>query len=348
MIHIDNEHPPPEQQPKRRRMMPDHANKRFSSPAAISFVPHMGLPIPMSTPDLSLSARAHLHTFETACREGNLPAVMAVTLSDARTPELLHHGLMLALAAGHVEITHHLLANGAFIDRRTPVQILSAPEAVQVPLFDLLAQHGWTPGELGAVLLPRVVTNLPLLNWFLLHGVDPNLGTAAGDVANDPNPRSCAALEAASARGEVEAVRLLLDAGAEIHYGTPLHFAAGACSPGISPRSVTTKEFDASRIPVMALLVERGADVNQKGESRVVVHHPIMYAAMAGAVERVRWLVDQGADPEAKGAWGSAAEYVAMIGSDEMRSIVQRGIERKQRSRISRQSFAIRPKSVVR
>ncbi|KAJ6145676.1 hypothetical protein N7470_009571 [Penicillium chermesinum] len=126
MIHIDNEHPPPEQQPKRRRMMPDHANKRFSSPAAISFVPHMGLPIPMSTPDLSLSARAHLHTFETACREGNLPAVMAVTLSDARTPELLHHGLMLALAAGHVEITHHLLANGAFIDRRTPVQILSA------------------------------------------------------------------------------------------------------------------------------------------------------------------------------------------------------------------------------
>ena len=193
------------------------------------------------------------------------------------------------------------------------------------------------------------MTNLPLLTWFLQRGADPNLGAqqSVGDVAGESSRRSCAALEAASARGEVDAVRLLLDAGAEIQNGTPLHFAAGACSPGISPRGVTTKEFDASRIPIMALLVERGADVNQKGQSRVVVHHPIMYAVMAGAVERVRWLVDQGADPEAKGAWGSAAEYVATIGSDEMRSVIQRGVERKRRPSVLHGNLAIRPKTFV-
>lgn len=354
MMHIDNQHIPPEQQPKRRRMMPDYANKRFSSPAAINFAPQGDMPINLNIPiDLSPAARAHLYTFEAACREGNLPAVMAVALSDARTPELLHHGLLFSLAAGHVEISHYLLVNGAYIDRTIPPQVLSAPESQQLPLFELLAQHGWTPnspGEYGAVLLPRVVTNLPLLSWFLEHGANPNLGAqhSATDIESESNPRSCAALEAASARGEVEAVRLLLDAGAEIQNGTPLHFAAGACSPGISPRSVTTKEFDASRIPVMALLVERGADVNQRGESRVVVHHPIMYAVMAGAVERVGWLIDQGADPEAKGAWGSAAEYVATIGTDEMKSVVEQGIQMKQRTRRGvHENLAIRPKTIV-
>lgn len=294
-------------------------------------------------------AASHFASYESGCREGNLHAVHAVVSPQPRSPAFLHHGLILALESGQVETARYLLSSGAPVTPNTPVHVLTAPPNLQIPLFELLAQSGWgpnVPGEYGAVLLPKVVTNLPVLCWFLAHGANPNLGAQHDtvDIAAQPNPQSCAALEAAAARGSVDAVRLLLDAGASIHYGTPLHFAAGACSPGIMPRSVISKEFDASRIPIMALLVERGADVNQMGESRVVVHHPIMYAVMAGAVERVKWLLEQGADPEARGAWGSAAEYVEMVGSEELKSVLRMGIQAKMGADGFQGNLAIRPR----
>ncbi|KAJ5917362.1 hypothetical protein N7466_010916 [Penicillium verhagenii] len=266
-------------------------------------------------------------SFESACRSGDIHTVHALVSQQSRSRAFLHHGLILSLESGHVEIARYLLSTGAPITPNTPAHILSAPPDCQIDLFELLAQSGWGPnfpGDYGTLLLPKVVTHLPVLCWFLAHGANPNLGAHHdSDIAGPPHPQSCAALEAAAARGSVDAVRLLLNAGASIHYGTPLHFAAGACSPGIMPRSVITKEFDASRIPIMELLVERGADVNQMGQSRVVVHHPIMYAVMAGAVGRVRWLLEHGADPEARGAWGSAAEYVEMVGSEEMKQVLR-------------------------
>ncbi|KAJ5725482.1 uncharacterized protein N7483_006839 [Penicillium malachiteum] len=290
----------------------------------------------------------HFASYEAACREGNLHTVHAVISSQPQSAAFLHHGLILALETGNVDVARYLLSSGAPVTPNTPVHILSAPPNTQIPLFELLAQSGWgpnIPGDYGAVLLPKVVTNLPVLCWFLAHGANPNLGAQhdSTDIAAQPNPQSCAALEAAAARGSVEAVRLLLDAGASIHYGTPLHFAAGACSPGIVPRSVVSREFDTSRIPVMALLVERGADVNQMGQSRVVVHHPIMYAVMAGAVERVKWLLEQGADPEARGAWGSAAEYVEMVGSEDLKSVLRQGINLRANGGLH-ESLTIRPR----
>ncbi|TVY92633.1 hypothetical protein LAWI1_G004156, partial [Lachnellula willkommii] len=218
-------------------------------------------------------------SFISVCREGPFSSVQTIVSSAPRTPSFLHQGLVSALSAGNIETARYLLSAGAPIVRQTPNSILSAPPDQQVPLFTLLSQHGWTPntpGYYGAVLLPRVVTNLPLLRWFLAHGADPNLGEQEqrDDRTGGPRADSCAALESASDRGDVEAVRLLLDAGAEIRNGIPLHFAAGACPPGTNPhagRITPSKEFDESRIPVMALLVERGADINQMEESRHMV-----------------------------------------------------------------------------
>jgi hypothetical protein len=134
---------------------------------------------------------------------------------------------------------------------------------------------------------------------------------------------------------------MLLDGGAEIKNGTPLHYAAGPCPPGSSTREVVSREFDVGRIPIMALLVQHGADVNQRGDSVLVKHHPITYAVMAKAVERVRWLLGHGADPEARGDWGCAVEYAAM-GSEEMRRVVGEGVRVKRSSRIVGKALAIR------
>ena len=77
----------------------------------------------------------------------------------------------------------------------------------------------------------------------------------------------------------------------------------------------------------MALLVERGTDVNQMDRSRQMVpRYAIVHAVMAGAVERVKWLLEQGADPELKGAWGSAVTYAKSQGSEEMISVVEEAV----------------------
>lgn len=274
----------------------------------------------------------HLSSYRSACDGGPISTIQSLVTSEIRSPAFLHLGLTIALSAGNVEAVRYLLKCGAPIARQTAHRIFLAPEGARIHLFDLFAQNGWTPntpGYYGAVLLPEAVTNLQLLEWFLTHGANPNLGPQRDfyDRNGGPDTDSCAALEKAAARGSLEAVQMLLQAGAKIEYGTPLHYAAGVCPSGTNPHSgpvVPGLEFDSERIPIMKLLVEAGADVNQKFESRhMTPQYPIIYAVMAGAVERVKWLLAHGADPHARGSWGSAVECAKMHeASDEMRAVL--------------------------
>lgn len=276
--------------------------------------------------------------FESACEHGDLPAVQAVISSKTRTPAFLHNGLLHALRKGNIEIASCLLAAGAPIVRKTPEHALWAPVDQQFPLFELLIQYGWTPntpGYYGNVLLPRVVTNIPLLRLFLDHGANPNLGEQRQqrdqwERFGASRTDSCRALERAAAHADIEAVRMLLDAGAKIENGTPLHSAAGAYPPGTNPyydRIRPTEEFDTNRIPVMKLLVELGADVNQRKESRhMIPGYAIVYAVIAGAVERVRWLLEHGANPELEDGFFSAVRNARMCGSEEMKQVIEDGL----------------------
>ncbi|CAG8043055.1 unnamed protein product [Penicillium salamii] len=270
--------------------------------------------------------------FEFACQQGLMSIVQSIIAGENPTPAFLHHGLTCALASGHVHVARYLLTSGAPIVRETPSNIFFAPFEWHVALFDLLSHFGWTPNTptfYGAVFLPRTVTNIPLLRWFLDHGADPNAGQAqiGNDRRGGSSTRSCAALEAAAVHGELEAVGMLLDAGARIEYGVPLHLAAGACSPGANPHAapvIPTRKFDIGRIPMMALLVSRGADVNRKEVSQhMVAQYPIVHAVMAGAIERVRWLLEHGADPHAKGDFGTAIEYARHVRCDEIVKLIE-------------------------
>ncbi|KAL5359770.1 ankyrin repeat-containing domain protein [Aspergillus floccosus] len=254
----------------------------------------------------------HVTAFEHACRGNSLAAVQAIVTTHTCTPAFLHRGLPLAIKAGRVDIASYLLASGAPMTRGTPSDVLFAPTAQQIPLFEVLRQHGWTPntpGYYGNVLLPAAVTNLPLLRWFLSHGADPNRGPqrpydSPYERFGESVRNSGCALESAAARGSREAVQLLLDAGADIHNGYPLHAAARSVPPGSPSQCPIERELDIGRIPVMELLVERGADVNQRMETPYVEpRYALLLAAMVGAVERARWLIQHGADPGVEKGW---------------------------------------------
>ncbi|KAI5459541.1 ankyrin repeat-containing domain protein [Mariannaea sp. PMI_226] len=281
---------------------------------------------------------SQLFLFEYACRHGPVSALQSTIVSGTNTPAFLHHGLTYAISAGNTDTTQYLLARGAPILRVTPDLVLSAPPDQQIPLFEFLTQHSWNPnvpGYYGEVLLPKVISNPSLLVWFITHGADPNLGTQRDnrDRLGLPDTDSCAALESAAAHGTVEAVKILLDAGARVHNGTPLQCASAATPPGTNPlyeRARLSKEFDAGRIPIMELLVDAGVDVNYAPVSRLMTpRYAIVHAVIAGAVERVRWLLSKGGNPHATGAYGSAAEYAAKFGSDEMKRVIEEGIVAK-------------------
>ncbi|KAF5664465.1 hypothetical protein FHETE_7056 [Fusarium heterosporum] len=272
-------------------------------------------------------------SFISACQEGDLSKVESAIASQPRTPAYLYQGLIKALENGKVDVVRYLLDSEAPICRNTPTYILEAPEQEQIPCFELLTEHGWnvnTPGFYGTVLLPRVIqtNNNTLIDWFLAQGADPNLGSQHDnrDRLGKPDEDSCQALELAAKRGSAELVRKLLSAGAKIENGAPLYHAAGACPVGANPHAglvAPGEEFDRARIPVMEVLVEHGAGVNDKFNSRYVTpKYPIVNAVMAGAVERVKWLLSQGADPDLKGRWGSARDYAKKVASDEMKHVL--------------------------
>lgn len=276
-------------------------------------------------------------TFDSACKDGPVSAIAEMVTAQPRTPAFLHRGLLVALQAGNIETVRYLLERGAPIARQTPEVILKAPATQQIALFELFIAHGWTPnnpGFYGNVLLPRVINNIPLLSWFLAHGANPNLGPQKDfhDRHGSSDTESCTTLESAAAHGSVEAVRMLLNAGARIQNGTPLHFAAGVCPPGTNPhagRVKPSKVFDEDRIPVMQLLVENGADVNHKAETRHMnPQYAIVHAVMAGAIERVKWLVKHGADPSLKGNFGSAQSYASFWG-EEMEKAIEEGLAKR-------------------
>ncbi|GAB7354244.1 hypothetical protein MBLNU459_g4781t1 [Dothideomycetes sp. NU459] len=123
-----------------------------------------------------------LQAFELACSQGPISTVHSTVASLPQSPAVLHNGLVIALKAGNTDAATFLLAEGAPILRETAANILTAPLAKQIPLFELLLVNGWTtntPGYYGSTLLPSVVENISLLRWFLDHGADPNLGPQA-------------------------------------------------------------------------------------------------------------------------------------------------------------------------
>ncbi|KAJ4012356.1 hypothetical protein NW752_008030 [Fusarium irregulare] len=259
--------------------------------------------------------------FRSACREGDLSTVKSIVSSQVHSQLYLQRGLDDALKNGKVDVSRFLLQCGAPMTRATPAAVLKAPADKQVALFQVLMEHGWTVNTPES-LLPQIFRtgNEPLFDWFLEQGADPNV---AGPQ-NDPRQT----LRLAATQGTVQTVQKLLNAGAKMA-SSGLYWAAGACPEGSVPnirRIEPSVDFDKSRIPVMELLLENGGDVNHRLETRHMEElYPIVNAVKAGAVERVKWLLSKGADPDLRGPMGSARDCAKRDSSDEVKQVL--GVE---------------------
>ena len=277
---------------------------------------------------------------EFACRSGHLIQAEQIIgrVKERRplTPRLLHPSLTASLEAGHVEVTRYLLDSGAHIARIIPETVLKAPLEQQVALFKALSDHGWspnTPGLYGAVLLPRLIAAPTIFHWFVDHGADPNLGEQrySTDRFGASDTQSCRTLQVAAAHGSLGTVQTLLNAGARIDFGAPLHSAAGVTPNDVNIYDLPgpmSQDFDSGRIPIMKLLVEKGADVNEFDRSRYAVPRlAIILSIMANAVERTKWLLEHGADPTIKGYHFTAAEHAMKSSNSEMRDVLDQGLK---------------------
>ncbi|KAL9094066.1 MAG: hypothetical protein Q9165_003736 [Trypethelium subeluteriae] len=283
-----------------------------------------------------LARSASLQSFEVACRAGDLEYARNVISSHPPASEFLADGVLLASIHGQAAILRMLLEQDADFARRPPLSaILEAPASAQLDLFKAFADFGWhpnTPTENSLVLSHRlVVTNTPLLEWLLENGANPNLGHLRGSgmlIANSGD-----ALEIAAKHCPLSTVALLLAHGAQAENSMALNRAAGAYPPGGNfyySRARPTPEFDRDRIPVMELLLQHGADINgdeRQGRRDRTPGLPVTYAVMARAVERVKWLLENGADPTIRGYPSSAAELgLSDLVDEDMHKVMRDGI----------------------
>lgn len=154
----------------------------------------------------------------------------------------------------------------------------------------------------------------------------------------------------AAMRGDLEAVRALLDDGADVNASqgdgmTALHWAgevgteamarllisSGATVEaetrlgGLTPLLIAA---EAGNGPVVRVLVESGADVDAR--STVGGGSAIHYAAESGSVETVRTLIDHGADPNARQSrWGQTPLIYAasMDRSEVIKLLLEQGAD---------------------
>src|SRR6185295_11834530 len=209
-----------------------------------------------------------------------------------------------------------LLERGAPVERHSGQLLTPAVVMNRVDLVKLLIEHG-ADVERAALLGRLDDAERPVADLLIAHGKK---------VPAWMMPRAC---RPDVSTNELHRVSVLLDYGASVddrgRYGlTALHYAVrGGKLPlikllvdrgaqanalgedGLTPLLHLSKtRSKADPIPVMELLVASGADVNARDETQGTL---LMHFARRGNAGAVRWLLAHGADPSARNKRGQTA-----------------------------------------
>ena len=134
------------------------------------------------------------------------------------------------------------------------------------------------------------------MRLLLAHGADPNAAQRGGVTP----------LVMAVSVGSLEAVRLLMEAGAVVNPGTSIH--PGANGSRISPLSVVVASRSLRKVAVLLELLDHGADVNVLDAQ----DNPLLLVSVSrGGVAGARLLLEHGAKVNAQDKLGRSALILA-------------------------------------
>ena len=269
--------------------------------------------------------------------------------------------LLFAARQGDLESARLLLAAGADVNDTAPSgtsALVVATHSGHGELAAWLLEHDADPNAAGAGYTPLHAAILrgdaPLAGALLTRGADPNAHLQNGSpharygkfYALETRLTGATPFFLAAKYAEADIMRLLAAAGADPqarHAGgvTPLMAAAGMLTPGLIQagndrrgRSIDTAEMELalrqdpdrralmnSGIEAVKAALELGADVNAVNENGDTALH---LAAHHGFNTVVRYLITQGADPNAKSARGhTPLDRANGVGRVPARSLVQ-------------------------
>jgi ankyrin repeat protein len=272
------------------------------------------VPSEPATPKIVM-ARGGMTALHYAARQGALESVRALVGSpeidlNQQDPDGIS-ALLFAALNGHFDVSAYLLEKGAgaTIADRYGRTILFA--ALQMNRPDREPRQPARSDD--------TITAFHLARLALLKGADVDsviTGRLPGRCTQGCQPAApegATPLWRAARVGDVEGVRLMLDAGADARAAardgsTPLMMAAG-----ISWREERGTATEEESIAVIRMLLARGADIGERNFAGETALHG---AAGRGAAAVIKFLVASGADLSAKDSTNRTPLHVAMGISD--------------------------------
>jgi len=246
-----------------------------------------------------------------AVRAGSLDAVKALLEAGADVNDTLTDGesaLVVAAANANWEVANLLLDRGA-----NPNAAGAGWNALHQTIHSRRPNLGYTPGPVPTGSLDSI----EVVKKLIAKGIDVNARMSKNGMKdgqrNRLNRLGATAFFLAAKNTDLEAVKVLLEAGADVNIPsadgtTPLMVAAGLGIWYVGEDGGTLPGQEDEALDVVKLTVEHGSDVNavnQMGET------PLHGAAFRGFNPIAQYLVDKGAKLDARDKRGWSALFIA-------------------------------------